>query len=72
MTSFNGHFSTLSINPNVKFPGVQFGDQPCIQPLGGMTFNKGDQTMLGRVKKRGLGKSWHLLILKQQQKTGLT
>jgi hypothetical protein len=29
--------------------GVQFGDQPCNQPIGGMTFNKRDQTMLGRV-----------------------
>jgi hypothetical protein len=36
--------------------GVHFGDQPCNEPLGGMTNNIGDQTLLGRVpRKRGLG-----------------
>jgi hypothetical protein len=49
-------YFTCTINAGVYVPGVQFGDQPCNQPLGGMTFNKGDQTMLGTVpRKRGLG-----------------
>jgi hypothetical protein len=35
-------------------PGVQFGDQPCNQPLGGMTFNLGDQPCLvGSHKREG-------------------
>jgi hypothetical protein len=64
---------TLEINAGVYVPGVQVRDQPCNQPLGGMTNKIGDQTILGRVsQKRGLGsrRCFFNFNSKQQKKHG--